>query len=151
MTHSPRGKQRDPVKGRISLTGKPLCGAAQNDKRNELRREARLRAKVAQLKAHVVQHIEAGIAKVRGLKRTHTKPGSDSSKEHWAILQAKQALYKLNFTVLEMIRRKENLKKGERLALATKGLLRPEIDEIMMVMPMRPLVEEMLNLSGWTQ
>ncbi|KAJ1396762.1 hypothetical protein B484DRAFT_407230, partial [Ochromonadaceae sp. CCMP2298] len=106
---------------------------------------------VAQLKAHVVQHIEAGIAKVRGLKRTHTKPGSDSSKEHWAILQAKQALYKLNFTVLEMIRRKENLKKGERLALATKGLLRPEIDEIMMVMPMRPLVEEMLNLSGWTQ
>ncbi|KAJ1412819.1 hypothetical protein B484DRAFT_467783 [Ochromonadaceae sp. CCMP2298] len=166
MPHPPHGKQRDPVKGRVSTTGKPLRGAAQNDKRNGQRREKRLRAKVAVLKAHVVEHIEAGIEKARGLKRKHTDPGSESSKEQWAILQAKQAIYKLDFIVLELIRRKENLRRGERgampsrasiqlaahqLALATKGLLRPEIDTIKMVMPMRPLMEEMLRLSGWTQ
>ncbi|KAJ1400067.1 hypothetical protein B484DRAFT_471262, partial [Ochromonadaceae sp. CCMP2298] len=161
-----RGKQAGPTKGRVSPTGKPLRGQAQNDKRNGQRREKRLREKVAVLKAHVVEHIEAGIAKARGLKRKHTDPGSESSKEQWAILQAKQAIYKLNFTVLDLIRRKESLRRGERgampsrasiqlaahqLALATKALLWPEIDTIKMVMPMRPLMEEMLRLSGWTQ
>ncbi|KAJ1397484.1 hypothetical protein B484DRAFT_406966, partial [Ochromonadaceae sp. CCMP2298] len=104
-----RGKQAGPTKGHLSPTGKPLRGQAQNDKRNGQRREKRLRARIALLKAHVVEHIEAGIAKARGVKRKHTELGSENSKEWLAIMQARQPLFRLNMTILEMFRRKQKL------------------------------------------
>jgi len=155
-----RGKQRDPVQGVVNAAGKRGRGVLQKAVRNGKMREKRLRAKVDRLRARVHEDIEVGVAKVRGVKRKHTDPGDVNRKENWAIQQAQQALHKLNYTVLEMICQKEGLKPYERgsmpsrasiqlaghqLALAAKGLLRPEIDAVKMVIPMRPLLEEMLK------